>query len=234
MVQPGVKMRFFNEMRRRYRFILAAGLSTALIAGAGCATTNAPDAATIAADAPDLDRTIDIGSLDHAALDRAILIATNRVRADAGLSPLAAHPVLASASVGYARRMSAEGFLGHHDPQGGTPKDRVTAAGMSNALPAENIAEMPALQVRGQEEFYVIDPDGPVLSRTPDGPPIPVHTYASFAAAAVQGWMESSGHRANLLSEDAVEHGCGAAIRDHAGVPYLVVVQKFQLYEPLE
>jgi uncharacterized protein YkwD len=45
----------------------------------------------------------------------------------------------------------------------------------------------------------------------------------STAAAAMDGWMHSSGHRANILSTSNTEIGVGYA-RDSAGRPYYVQV----------
>ena len=45
----------------------------------------------------------------------------------------------------------------------------------------------------------------------------------SSAAAAMDGWMHSSGHRANILSTSVTEIGIGFA-RDSAGRPYYVQV----------
>jgi uncharacterized protein YkwD len=45
----------------------------------------------------------------------------------------------------------------------------------------------------------------------------------STAAAAMDSWMRSSGHRANILSTNVTEIGVGVA-RDSAGRPYYVQV----------
>ena len=45
------------------------------------------------------------------------------------------------------------------------------------------------------------------------------------AKAVVQGWMESPGHRANILSDDITEIGVGFAVDDSSGTTYWV--QKF-------
>ena len=45
------------------------------------------------------------------------------------------------------------------------------------------------------------------------------------AKAVVQGWMESPGHRANILSDDITEIGVGFAVDDSSGMTYWV--QKF-------
>ncbi len=186
---------------------------------------------------PQLQRTIDFERVDYDALESAIIVMTNQVRAERDLAPLPRHRVLAAASRRYAEKMVAEEFLAHLDPNTPalrTPEDRIRAAGGANAKAAENIADVPAMQLLPGEPFYVVDPEPPVLSREPDGPPIPAHTYIGYAATVVEGWMNSPGHRRNLLDPEAVEIGVGAAMYRQSGVPAFVVVQKFQLYEPLQ
>lgn len=202
-----------------------------------CSAVGASVDSSMLTDAPaKLDQPIDFRKVDYAALEDAIVRMTNAVRKKKGVGELPRHPVLAKAARKYANRMVDKGFLAHEDPTSKslrTPADRIEAAGGKNATPAENLADVPAFRIASGQPFYLIDPDEPVISLEPDGPPVERHTYASYAAAVVDGWMNSPGHRRNLLDENAVEIGVGAAMYRQNRVPSFIVVQKFQLYEKL-
>lgn len=199
----------------------------------GCSTNVSPD---LASD-PKFDAAIDFQRVDYDRLSNAIIAVSNAVREQNGRSALPAHRTLNKASRSYAQHMVKEGFLAHQDPtrpKMRSPEDRVRAAGGSNAKTAENIADVPALQLENGQNFYLVDENGPVITLEPGGPPVPAHTYASYAATVVEGWMNSPGHRRNLLSDEAVEIGVGAQLyRQQANIPSFVVVQKFQQFYPL-
>ncbi len=82
--------------------------------------------------------------------------------------------------------------------------------------------------------MYVLPGRRGQFSRTPNGQPIPNHTYRSFAEAVIDFWMSSPKHRENLLAKEALQLGCGAAFfRDDQGFPKFKLVQVFQWYEPV-
>lgn len=202
---------------------------------AGC-SSHRVDGSALEQSSASLGRTIDFDNPDYGALATAIEQLTNEVRKQNGLQPLSTHATLRKASARYAQKMVNEGFLAHEDPNTPrlrNPEQRVAAAGGKNAITAENIADVPAFRVESGEPFYVLDADNYVISRTPDGEPIEAHTYASFGAVVVEGWMNSPGHRRNLLADDALEQGIGARMYLQNSIPAFVVVQKFQLREAL-
>jgi uncharacterized protein YkwD len=183
-----------------------------------------------------LDQSIDFENVDYDRLEDAIIRFTNEVRKQHDRGVLQRSRLLGRASRKYARRMVDKQFLAHIDPTSErlkTPEDRVRAAGARNPRPAENIADVPGFKVESGQPYYVLDPNEPVISLEPNGPPIERHTYASYGAAVVDGWMHSPGHRKNLLSPDALQVGVGAAMYHQNAVPSFIVVQKFQLFEPL-
>ena len=216
----------------RYLFIV-----TIVLALAGCSGGHKVDGSKLEASSAALARTIDFDKPDFDALATAMELMTNEVRVQNGLRPLDTHPVLRRASARYAQKMVKEEFLAHEDPNSPklrTPEQRVAAAGGKNAAAAENIADVPAFRVESGEPFYVIDAENYVIAREPGGPPIEPHTYASYAATVVEGWMNSPGHRRNLLADDALEQGIGAQMYIQNTVPAFIVVQKFQLRAPLQ
>ncbi|MGW1431319.1 CAP domain-containing protein [Streptomyces sp. NPDC002431] len=109
----------------------------------------------------------------------AVLALVNQERAKAGCSPLTASSPLTSLAQDYSEDMAARGFFDHTDPDGRSPWDRASKAGVQG-LAAENIA-------RGQAD----------------------------ARAVMAAWMDSPGHRANILNCDyktfglGVHHGSG-------------------------
>lgn len=63
----------------------------------------------------------------------------NQERALAGCGPVRANPPLAALAGAFSLDMATRGFFSHHDPDGNTPWDRATKAGLSG-LGGENIA----------------------------------------------------------------------------------------------
>lgn len=111
-----------------------------------------------------------------AAVQQAVLDATNAARAEAGCPPLRLDPALNAAADGHSEDMAARVYFDHTSPEGGTPGDRVRAAGYPGRGVAENIA---------------------VGQRSPE--------------EVVQGWMNSPGHRANILTCSFQDLGVGYA-----------------------
>lgn len=111
---------------------------------------------------------------DASALRAQALEAVNAARAEAGLDALAADDALDRAARAHAEDMLARGYHAHVDPDGGTPRERFLAAGGDRwAVSGENIATCSGCPV-------------------PPGP----ERVADFQA----GWMQSPGHRDNVLS----------------------------------
>lgn len=214
--------------------IVVVILSAALLIG--CGASRSVDSTALESSSGAMSKTIDFDKTDTDTLVTAIEMLTNQVREQQGVAPLETHRALRKAAQLYAKKMVKEGFLAHEDPNTPrlrSPQQRVVAAGGQNAITAENIADVPAFRVESGEPFYVIDAKHFVISRQPDGPPIEAHTYASFGAVVVEGWMNSAGHRRNLLAPDALEQGIGAQMYLQNGLPAFVVVQVFQLREAL-
>jgi len=187
-------------------------------------------------DVADLDRPIPLGEADARLMVRGIMDATNAARIQNGLPALEHSPILDRAAVGHARRMVESDFFSHHDPEVEslkTPSDRLGVAGAVNPKAAENIITEVAIEYESGENVYVRDRKKGQFSRSPDGPILPRHTYRSFAQSVVDRWMDSPGHRKNILAKDALQIGIGTAFRNERGFPTFVAVQNFQWYEPI-
>ncbi|KOU20890.1 SCP-like extracellular, partial [Streptomyces sp. WM6372] len=118
----------------------------------------------------------------HSADEAAVLTLVNQERAQAGCGPVRANPPLATLAAAFSKDMATRGFFDHTDPDGNTPWDRATKAGLAG-LGGENIA-------RGQGD----------------------------AQAVMNAWMNSPGHKANILNCEFRTLGVGVYVA--AGGPW--------------
>ncbi len=114
---------------------------------------------------------------DLAAVRREMLVRVNRLRREAGLSPLVEDPRLDAAAQRHAEDMLARGYYDHKSPEGKDVGDRLHAEGYPWRLAAENLAA------------------GHLSVET-----------------ALDAWMQSSGHRANLLRSNVTDFGFGLSV----------------------
>ena len=89
------------------------------------------------------------------------------------------------------------------------PIDRVKHVGLKPRFVAENVATEFAIQYEAGKTYYH---RGRRFSYAPRGPAIPPHTYRTFAEALLRLWMDSPGHRENILHPDARFVGCAAVL----------------------
>ena len=118
--------------------------------------------------------------------------------------------------------MAERNVLTHANPDAPelrTPSDRVRAAGLVPGFVAENVATHFGIRYRSGSPIYRVDRDGRRgFSATPGGPPIPPHTYLTFARSLLDQWMASPGHRQNILSKSArMEAACTPRRTPRAG-----------------
>lgn len=186
-------------------------------------------------DHPRLTAEVDPDHFDEAAGRAAIYFATNEVRRKHGLSTLQRSELLEVSAQEHARRMRDLDFFAHEDPFDAamhTPQERGAWAGIGNPMMAENIAQGPTIQYGSGQSVFARGGRGQ-FSLTAEGPLLPPHTYVTLARALVESWMNSPGHRKNILSKDAVELGCGVVFLWLGDFPSVEAVQNFQLYEPV-
>ena len=131
-----------------------------------------------------INQVINPNNIDYDLLNAAIFYFTNEQRAIHDL-PLFKHsPNLEKAAQGHSDDMVNHNFYSHYSTVEGKHKmsERLEIVGIQNAYCAENIYD-----------FFENDP-----------------TYSSLAFNLVEGWMHSSGHRANILNENLTHLGCGS------------------------
>lgn len=132
-------------------------------------------------------------ALAQSALELEVLQRTNQVRQERGLRPLQWDALAYKAALGHAQDMLQRNFFAHQNPEGLGAAERMRAAGVLEVMVGENLASF---------EGY-------------PGPEIPQR--------ALSGWMNSPGHRANLLRPEFTHLGV-ALVRQGRRV---MVVQNF-------
>ena len=114
--------------------------------------------------------------MDIVAWEYQVFELVNEIRAENGLEPFVYDYTLADVARAHSRDMIDRNFFDHENPDGESPSDRISAAGIRWSRCAENIAA----------------------------------GYSS-PQEVVEGWMDSPGHRANILG-NCERLGVGLAI----------------------
>jgi uncharacterized protein YkwD len=175
---------------------------------------------------------IDMNGIDYPLLHAAIFYETNRRRALEGLPAFAHSPALEKAAKGHSDDMVRYGFFSHASTVKGkeTVSKRLALAGIVNAASAENIAESFGIEYTAGKPVYSPDQNGGYFSYSFRGPRIENHTYLGFAKAVVAQWMNSPGHRANILNKAYRFLGTGASHfnkKDFYDMDYFRCTQNF-------
>jgi uncharacterized protein YkwD len=131
---------------------------------------------------------------DPDAVARDMIHRSNAFRSDQRLPPVTPQPALTAAAQAFADYMARTDRYGH-EADGRAPVDRARAKGYDHCMVAENIA----MQYRSNGF------SGPELAR-----------------GFVQGWIDSPGHRENLLSDMATDIGLAVAQSPSSGRWYAV------------
>ena len=157
--------------------------------------------------------TIDFNNIHYELLNAAIFYATNQKRITHGMDPFIHAQSLEEAAFMHASDMVRLRFFSHtnpHESEKRTFQQRLAIYGVEQGYRAENISEM--FGIRYEQGSSLIPPDTTEgdFRDFETGKSIAVHTYLSFAKALLEGWMNSSGHRANILNSKLVYLGCGA------------------------
>jgi uncharacterized protein YkwD len=118
-------------------------------------------------------------------LSRAVLGAINAYRSQHGAHPLADDASLQRAAAVHSADMSIRSFIGHYNPDGQGPKERMLAVDPNfHSDLAENIAVLSGMNGKSASEI---------------------------AAELVRQWVASPDHRKNLRSADYTRSGVGIA-----------------------
>ncbi len=138
---------------------------------------------------------------DVAELERGVLREVNRVRREQRRAPLLADTSLAAVARAHSHAMLHRRFFAHRDPHGRRVGDRARQAGYAFERLGENL-------FRGR--LY------DTVTTTRRGDEVRTsyfwYTPGELAALAVERWMESPGHRENMLSAGYAFGGVGLAV----------------------
>ena len=181
------------------------------------------------------NETVDISNPDYPRLNAIIFYLTNEVRNKKKLPLLQYEEKLEECATLHSNSMVKYGFFDHINPKSKkmrNPNDRARFVGILNPYLAENIMETFVLQYKAGEPVFTGGTG--VFRYKKDGDPIKPHTYLSLGEALLEGWMNSSHHKENILSKNALQLGCGTAFylnKDFNDMPTVIATQNFQLYE---
>jgi len=189
---------------RRHGGRLRPSLAVVLVVGAllilgGCAGIGSTERALF--EAPPLPETVtaEAPALDADALEQAIHRRVNAVRSTHGVPRLAWSDQVALVARAHSRDMAQRRYFGHTSPSGETPYDRAQQAGVGctqfvGSLVVSGMAE----NLYATHRFVEY-----TVKRSGEG----TYSYdvvwkrqADLAREAVAAWMDSPGHKANLLS----------------------------------
>lgn len=186
------------------------------------------------------NQAIDFKNIDYELLCASIFYATNKERVNAtttspasGGNPLSLKPFEYSQYLKYAAQMHAydmvtNNFFAHEnpcDPAKKTPFDRMALCYVTGGMRAENIADVFGIAYQAGNSFIPPSKGSNVFVDASTKQVIPPHTYNSFAQALLSDWMHSPGHRANILQQNLLYLGCGAAFYND---PECYGIQKFK------
>jgi uncharacterized protein YkwD len=136
-------------------------------------------------------------------LERRIFSAVNAQRVKAGLAPLKTNLKLETIARAHSIDMAKRNYTSHVTPEGLDPSARAKKAGFNTVKKegnvtrrgvGENIYEtQSSLESEGVVTYYIADMD-------------------ELVKKAVDGWMNSPGHRKNILNKDYTISGLGVAV----------------------
>lgn len=149
---------------------------------------------------------INIENIDYPLLHAAIFYLTNNERAKRGIKTIIWNFNLEIAAFHHSKAMAEHQFFSHDSKLKNRKEtsDRAKLAGISNPFIAENIAKTPV----GEAD-----------------------TYLSLSKKIVLQWMNSKGHKSNILNKNALELGVGLFQKKIGQFHYFFSTQNFQWYE---
>jgi uncharacterized protein YkwD len=176
---------------------------------------------------------IDFKKVNFDLLQAAIFYLTNEERKKANLKPFEFQSRIENVAAGHAQDMVKYGFYSHTSSIRikRTVQDRFHLEGLNPKYYGENICSTYGLQYQSGRKVNPPYPTGEfTYAYTSKREKIPPHTYISFAKEVVKLWMNSPGHRQNILNPNFTSLGCGARLyleKSFYNMPYFMVVQNF-------
>lgn len=190
-------------------------LAVLLVALVGCLPVPPPRGA-VGGRAPSTSPAASGPRLTVSDLEAAIHDATNAARRRQRRPTLAAASDLAAVARRHSGDMARRGFFGHVNPDGLDPTTRATQAGVTCRVEVGNRTYVDVNENLAQDRRY----SGWQDRRSSTGT---VRTYrwltaGQLADRTVQGWLNSPGHRRNLLNPTVTREGIGVFLADDGQV----------------
>ena len=171
---------------------------------------------------------IDFQKPNYDAINQAIIKETNARRAQNGLPALAYSKQLTDAAQSHSNDMVRMNFFSHDNPYDGNRRSmdqRIALTGYKAGDMAENIAETSAIQYKAGTSVQ-FGPPGQVML---NGAVVPNHTPQTLAKELLDTWMNSSGHRRNILSSNT-ELGTGVAFFRDGSLNNTMIAKATQVF----
>jgi uncharacterized protein YkwD len=184
-----------------------------------------PKAQVPARNYPDPGRMVEPDAFDADLLNALVFDLSNHERRTRGLEPFRHFEALDRVASGHSADMASQGYFSHTARRGLVSREnlagRLARGGVSFGRAAENIALFPLVVSRTFAQ----------RGRGPWAPRQEIErqgtTYQRLARDIVRGWMDSPGHRRNLLDPELTHMGTGVAIGQRESIPYVYVTQDF-------
>lgn len=157
------------------------------------------------------------GRINQKLLSDAVREEVNYHRCRAGLSPVSnAGAPLAKEARAHSRWMAKSQQLTHRStvPGRASLKQRIRASGVNFRTGSENIGMVHRYQIDNRR-FKILNASQCKFA-TQSGQPLPAHSYASLARHIVNLWMDSPGHRRNILDRQAKKVSTAVAFDPNA------------------
>ncbi len=185
-----------------------------------------------------VNQKIDLRNVDYNLLQAAIFFYTNQYRAGKKLPALQYRPALGNAATYQTKQMGDKGFYDHVNPYDRTMRtalDRSEKFGFDGEVVGENLALEFLLNYKAQTSYWYEASNSGYRyyygdSRNNKGY-VPQHTYLSLGKSVVQAWINSPGHRANLVNKSYRYLGVGVYLdpktQGNSSIPKVFAAQVF-------
>ena len=198
-------------------------LSTAAILSVAAIVSPA-DAACSMKRVQGVEKAIPSKGLNQSLLDRAVVSRVNVERCKRGLSPLKPISGLRKQAAKHSTWMAQRQKLSHKASGSfnRSLSDRLKASGVRFRTGAENIGMVHLYGIDGRR--FMIRSSDQCHFTGKGGRRIGRHSYDSLAKLVVRKWMESPGHRKNILGKKLRYSGVGAGVQPrskHCGSVFL-------------
>ncbi len=150
-------------------------------------------------------RTPSVSSVDPGRLERKIHDLVNKERKKRGMQALEWDVTLHSIARKFSEDMARRDFFSHEDPEGRSFCDRYSAAGFSCSI---RIGHKVCLGAENISQDYLFN----TSSSEGGGTFSHYNTEDKIARSVVERWMNSKGHRLNILTPYFKKEGIGVAL----------------------